>query len=54
VSSRIREGITNSVNIIRCNGDRAPRRCDVERWDYMPALQRFERHTSEHLTFSDA
>ena len=54
VSSRIREGITNSVNLIRCNGDQSPRRCEVERWDYVPTLARFERHSSEQLTFSDA
>jgi 3',5'-cyclic AMP phosphodiesterase CpdA len=53
VSSRIREGITNSVNIIRCNGDTAPRRCGVERWDYAPTLTRFERHTDQQLMFTD-
>ncbi|MGH6611412.1 MAG: metallophosphoesterase family protein [Burkholderiaceae bacterium] len=54
VSSRIREGMTNSVNIIRCDGDEAPRRCDVERWDYTPTLAKFERHTTEALSFTDA
>lgn len=53
VSSRIREGMTNSVNIIRCNGHQAPRRCDVERWDYSPTLGKFEQHTTEALTFND-
>jgi 3',5'-cyclic AMP phosphodiesterase CpdA len=52
VSSRIREGITNSVNVIRCNGDEAPRRCVVERWDYVPTLSRFEQHSSQELTFA--
>ncbi len=52
VSSRIREGITNSVNLIRCDGAQSPRRCTVERWDYVPTLSRFERHSSQELTFS--
>jgi 3',5'-cyclic AMP phosphodiesterase CpdA len=52
VSSRLREGITNSVNLIRCNGDESPRRCAVERWDYVPTLSRFERHSSQELTFA--
>ena len=54
VSSRIREGMTNSVNIIRCNGEQAPRRCEVERWDFTPTLATFERHTTEALTFHGA
>ncbi len=54
VSSRIREGVTNSVNLIRCDGDQSPRRCAVERWDYVPTLSRFERHSSEELTFHNA
>ncbi len=54
VSSRIREGINNSVNLIRCDGAQSPRRCTVERWDYTPAQSRFERHTSEELTFDSA
>ena len=52
VSSRIREGIPNSVNLIRCNGFEAPRRCTIERWDYVATLTRFERHTSQELTFA--
>ncbi len=52
VSSRIREGVTNSVNLIRCNGAQAPRQCEVERWDYVPTLDRFERHSVEALTFA--
>lgn len=54
VSSRIREGVTNSVNVIRCNGEHSPRRCEVERWDYVPTLLRFERHSREQLTFKDS
>ena len=51
VSSRIREGMVNSVNLIRCNGAQAPRQCTVERWDYMATLEKFERHTSHALSF---
>jgi hypothetical protein len=54
VSSRTREGITNSVNLIRCDGAQSPRRCTVERWDYVPTLSLFERHTSQDLTFEAA
>ena len=56
VSSRIREGISNSINLIRCDGAQSPRQCTVERWDYAAASRRFERHTSQVLTFeaSDA
>ncbi|HYM48180.1 MAG TPA: metallophosphoesterase, partial [Burkholderiaceae bacterium] len=56
VSSRIREGISNSINLIRCDGAQSPRQCTVERWDYAAASRRFEPHTSQVLTFeaSDA
>ncbi len=52
VSSRIREGIPNSVNLVRCPGTSSPRRCTVERWDYAAASERFERHTVESLSFA--
>lgn len=51
VSSRIREGIANSVNLIRVDGAQASRRCMVERWDHVTAPDRFERHGSQVLTF---
>lgn len=54
VSSRVREGIDNSVNLIRCNGAQSPRQCDVERWDYVATSARFERHSIQALTFSAA
>ena len=54
VSSRLREGFTNSVNLIRCDGDTSPRKCVVERWDYVPTLSRFERHSTQELTFGTA
>lgn len=52
VSSRLREGITNSVNLIRNDGKHLPRQCTVERWDYVDTNQRFERHSCEFLCFS--
>lgn len=51
VSSRIREGIANSVNLIRSEGAHSPRQCTVERWDYIAASARFECHTSQRLSF---
>jgi len=51
VSWRIREGIVNSVNLIRCDGGQSPRRCTVERWDYVATSSRFESHTSQELMF---
>ncbi|HVE48972.1 MAG TPA: metallophosphoesterase [Casimicrobiaceae bacterium] len=50
VSSRIREGIPNSINLIRCDGAQSPRRCIVERWDFSVSGL-FELHTSYVLTF---
>ncbi len=44
VSSRLRHEANNSVNLIRQRDHAsAPRRCDVERWDYAPASDSFER-----------
>ncbi|MEP6607182.1 MAG: metallophosphoesterase family protein [Burkholderiaceae bacterium] len=51
VSSRIREGINNSVNLIRYDGSSSPRQCVVERWDYLATSARFELHTSQPLSF---
>jgi 3',5'-cyclic AMP phosphodiesterase CpdA len=52
VSSRIREGVPNSVNIVRCQGETAPRRCVVERWDFTQAPGRFVRRGSDDLAFT--
>lgn len=45
VSSRIRQGISNSVNLLRYEAP-APgavrRQCDLEQWDYRAHSQRFE------------
>lgn len=49
VSSRIRDGIPNSVNIVRCGID-APARCSVvEQWDYVAAAKAFVRSTVTEL-----
>jgi 3',5'-cyclic AMP phosphodiesterase CpdA len=45
VSSRIRDGMPNSVNIVRC-GTAAPDGCSViEQWDYAAAFEAFVRST---------
>ena len=50
VSSRTREGIPNSVNIVRC-GEDAPAGCSViEQWDYSAALDAFVRSTVTEIT----
>jgi hypothetical protein len=43
VSSRVRDGIPNSVNLIRYTSAEHPRRCVIERWDYEAPTQRFLR-----------
>ena len=40
-----------AVNLIHCDGRLSPRQCTVERWDYFAASGRFERHTSQVLSF---
>jgi 3',5'-cyclic AMP phosphodiesterase CpdA len=34
VSSRVRHGVPNSVNLLRWGADAAPGRCRIEQWDY--------------------
>jgi 3',5'-cyclic AMP phosphodiesterase CpdA len=41
VSSRVRSGVPNSVNIIRCGQDAPGGRCVVEQWDYAGEAQAF-------------
>jgi len=44
VSSRVRDGVPNSVNLIhRPGNDGAARQCIVERWDHAAGSDRFER-----------
>lgn len=42
VSTRIRRGAPNSVNLIRYDPAARPRACQVERWDYDEQLARFQ------------
>jgi 3',5'-cyclic AMP phosphodiesterase CpdA len=41
VSSRVRAGAANSVNVLRWGGDSAPGRCIIEQWDYTAATHAF-------------
>ena len=50
VSSRTRDGVPNSVNLLRCEASPAARRCRIERWDYADderAFGRVEYHEVE-------
>ena len=51
VSSRVRDGIPNSVNLLRYARAERPQRCVVERWDHEAAMQRFTlvEQTELHL-----
>ena len=51
VSSRVRSGVPNSVNILRCEVQSGARRCVIERWDHSDALNAFElRECHEYAT----
>ncbi|MEJ7687448.1 MAG: metallophosphoesterase [Variovorax sp.] len=52
VSSRIRDGRPNSVNLIRPAPDSAARHCSVEQWDYAAAAGEFERVRVHALALS--
>jgi 3',5'-cyclic AMP phosphodiesterase CpdA len=41
VSSRVREGVPNSVNLLRWGADSAPGCCRVEQWDFSSDAQAF-------------
>jgi hypothetical protein len=43
VSRRVRDGISNSVNLLRWGGALPTGRCVVERWDYAPASDAFSK-----------
>lgn len=45
VSSRVRDAMPNSVNIVRCGTDAPDGRCLVEQWDYAAASDAFVRST---------
>jgi hypothetical protein len=41
VSSRVRDGIPNSVNLLRWGADATPGCCRIEQWDYRADDQAF-------------
>ena len=43
VSTRVRAGAANSVNVLRWGTDRAPGCCSIEQWDYAARTQCFVR-----------
>lgn len=45
VSSRVRDGFPNSVNLLRWGGDAPKGRCLIEQWDYAATDQAFVRRT---------
>jgi 3',5'-cyclic AMP phosphodiesterase CpdA len=51
VSSRTRDGVPNSVNVLRCEPPRAGRRCRIERWDYSVEERAFGRVESHQVEF---
>jgi 3',5'-cyclic AMP phosphodiesterase CpdA len=54
VSGRVRDGVPNSVNLLRCGSGVLPRRCVVERWDFVAATGRFACISETRLQFDDA
>ena len=50
VSSRTREGIPNSVNIVRCGDDASAGSSLIEQWDYAAAVDAFVRSTVTEIT----
>ncbi len=51
VSTRVRHEAGNSVNLIRTSGGAAPRRCVVERWDYLDTSSCFAPVSVDELSF---
>ena len=49
LSTRVREGIPNSVNLLRYEGVGQPAPCVLERWDYKTTTDQFERVQSSGL-----
>ena len=43
VSSRVRDGVPNSVNLVRWGCDAPEGRCLIERWEYVATAQAFAR-----------
>jgi 3',5'-cyclic AMP phosphodiesterase CpdA len=49
VSSRTRQGVPNSVNLLRCGADSTAANCVVEQWDYSHAKHAFIRAAATQL-----
>lgn len=54
VSSRIRAGAPNSVNLLRMASDATGRRCAVERWDYDASIGAFGLMLTNRLDLAPA
>lgn len=54
VSSRVRAGKPNSVNVLRPHVGSVPRACTVERWDHAAGEGRFVCAETRALSFADA
>lgn len=52
VSSRTRDGVPNSVNVLRCERTPGARRCRIERWDYSVDERAFGRVESHDVQFA--
>ncbi|AKJ30273.1 metallophosphoesterase family protein [Caldimonas brevitalea] len=46
LSHRVRDGVPNSVNVVRYDAASGASACQVERWDYQAAARRFECHST--------
>jgi 3',5'-cyclic AMP phosphodiesterase CpdA len=51
LSTRIRDGVPNSVNVLRCNRDELARGCTVERWDFAERDGQFQLNARHDLRF---
>ena len=51
VSSRTRDGVPNSVNLLRCAATPGGRRCRIERWDYSADERGFARVEHHDVAF---
>jgi len=50
VSSRVREGVPNSVNLLRWGEESSPGCCQIEQWDFSTGAQAFVRAMSSSGT----
>ena len=53
LSTRVRAGAPNSVNLVRYEPTQDARRCVIERWDCAPGATRFELAASHTLSLAD-